>query len=309
MSKKSSNFAPKFDILPQKRTKIVHLFITLKTQKTMAKQSGIHQIKGKIGEMSYYRTKGVSSGIIRSINQGLSERVKSGDEYANTRLNNSEFKNANSIATAAFNSVNSRKRGMMRNFAVAQMTKRALEDIKQGSQAWGVRQPVTELDALICDMLENYAKDGKYDGKFGTFTLSSLTAEGVISGTLEISAETIAALKEQGINGIQLVSSNCLAGEIVVDNEPRLFAGHAIRPFQPIVFPSSEAVTVQLSGSFATPSNVGMSPSGYEFAQEDHNHGFYMVISILPFRQVGSQRYTLQELCTYVAIPIGQIPE
>lgn len=259
--------------------------------------------------MSYYKTKGVSSGIIRSINQGMSERVKSSDEYANTRLNNAEFRNANSIATAAFNSVNSRKRGMMRNFAIANMTKRALADIKQGAQAWGERQPVTELDALICDMLENYAKDGKYDGKYGIIENVDLSAEGTVSGDLVISAETIAALKEQGIDGIQLVSSNCLAGEIVVDSEPRLFAGHGIRPFQPIVFPTGEDVTVQLTGTVSTPSSVGMSPSGYEFAQEDPKHGFYIVVSMLPFRNVGSSRYTLQEMCTYVAIPLGQIPE
>ena len=85
----------------------------------MAKQSGIHQLRGKVGEMSYYRTKGVQDGVVRRINQGMSQRVKTGDEYVNTRLNNAEFKNANAIATAAFNSVNSRKRGMMRNFAVA----------------------------------------------------------------------------------------------------------------------------------------------------------------------------------------------
>lgn len=42
----------------------------------MAKQSGIHQIKGKVGEMSYYKQSGVSSGLIRSINPSMSGRVK-----------------------------------------------------------------------------------------------------------------------------------------------------------------------------------------------------------------------------------------
>lgn len=275
----------------------------------MAKQSGIHQIKGKIGEMSYYKTKGVTAGIIRSINQGLSERVKTGDEYANTRLNNAEFKNANAIATAAFNSVNTRKRGMMRTFAVANMTKRALEDIKQGTQKWGVRMPVTELDTLICDMLENYAKSGKYDGQFGTFQASTLDAQGETSVSISIPAELQVGLMSEGIDGLQLVASRCLAGEIVVDNLPRLFAGNAIYPMQPIVFTGTTDIELTSSDNFSTPSSVGMSPSGYEFAQQDDNHGFYLVVTVLPFRNVGSSRYVLQELCTYIAIPVGQIPD
>lgn len=275
----------------------------------MAKQSGIHQIKGKIGEMSYYKTKGVSAGIIRSINQGISERVKTGDEYANTRLNNAEFKNANSIATAAFNSVNTRKRGMMRTFAVANMTKRALEDIKQGDQQWGVRMPITELDALICDMLENYAKSGKYDGQYGTVTAAPLDAQGSSQVTVEISTEKQAELLALGIDGFLIVVSRCLAGEIEVDGLPRLFAGNAVYPMTPLSIDGVTPILVNQSMSFSTPASVGMSPSGYEFAQEDKNHGFYIVATILPFRSVGSHRYTLQELCTYVALPVGQIPE
>lgn len=68
----------------------------------MAKQSGIHQIKGKIGEHSYYRQTGISSGLIRQINQGMSERVKTSPEYANTRLNNIEFTIATQTAGALF---------------------------------------------------------------------------------------------------------------------------------------------------------------------------------------------------------------
>ena len=115
----------------------------------MAKQMGIHQIRGKVGERSYYKTKGVEAGISRSINQGLSARVKTDEAFANTRLNNAEFKNANAIASAAFRSVPNRKRGMMVNFAVAAMTKKALEAIKEGIGDWGARRPSVELDALI----------------------------------------------------------------------------------------------------------------------------------------------------------------
>ena len=275
----------------------------------MAKQMGIHQIKGKIGERSYYRTKGVDTGISRSINQGLSARVKNGEEYANTRLNNAEFKNANVIATAAFNSVNSRKRGMMRNFAVAAMTKAALEDIKQGTGVWGARVPATELDTLICDMLEKHAKSGSYDGMYGTILDASLAASGEGYFELAGSAEVTNALLDLGIDGFQMVVSKCLAGEVLVDGAPRLYAGSAISPQTPVVLTRDQAIAATFESPLDTPASVGMSQSGYALAQTDTKHGFYLCVTFLPFRQQGASRYTLQEYCTYAAIPLGQIPE
>lgn len=275
----------------------------------MAKQLGIHQIRGKVGERSYYKTKGVEVGISRSINQGLSARVKTAEEYANTRLNNAEFKEANAIATAAFNSVANRKKSMMRNFAIAQMTKKALADIKQDENAWGLRTPATELDALICDMLENYAKSGKYDGEFGTIDVSPLTSAGAISATISLSTELITQLAQQGIDGMVVVPSKALAGTGEVDYSIRVYAGSAIGAPVSEVFGPLDPVTINISGSVATPASVGMSQSGYTFAQEDKNHGFYLVLTFLPFRTVGTERYVIQEYSTYAALPLGQIPE
>lgn len=275
----------------------------------MAKQMGIHQIRGKVGERSYYKTKGVEAGISRSINQGLSARVKSAEEFANTRLNNAEFKNANAIATAAFNSVNTRKRGMMRNFAIAAMTKAALEDIKQGTGVWGARVPSTELDTLICELLEKHAKGGVYDGAFGSITSISLTAEGSFEVQFDLPAEKAAALAALGIDGFVIVPSKCLAGEIIVDGLPRLYAGNAIGIPNSLELDPTEDSGFDISGSVSTPGSVGMSSSGYTFATEDTKHGFYLCVTILPFRTQGAQRFVLQEYCTYVAVPLGQIPE
>lgn len=259
--------------------------------------------------MSYYRQKGVASGLIRGINQGMSARVKTEEGYANTRLNNAEFGNACKIASAAFNSVNTRKRGMMRNFAVAGMAKRALEDIKQGTGAWGVRTPATELDTLICDMLENYAKGGAYDGMFGTVVSATLSDAGAFDVELLLSAEQSVALQGLGIDGFYVVPSKCLSGEIIVDGLPRLFAGNAIgAPVQGDI-ETEVTSSINVTGSVATPSSVGMSQSGYTFALQDTKHGFYLCLTFLPYREQGANRYTLQEYCTYVAIPLGQIPE
>lgn len=275
----------------------------------MAKQSGIHQLRGKVGEMSYYRQKGVQPGLVRKINQGLSSRVKTEEAYTNTRLNNAEFGNACKIASAAFNSVNTRKRGMMRNFAIAAMAKVALEDIKQGTGAWGVRLPATELDTLICNLLENQAKGGVYDGQFGSVNSVSLSSSGQVQISMLLSVSSAQALKDLGIDGFYAVPSRCLAGEIVVDGLPRLFAGSSVGAPDDFTVDPSDQTELSLDLSVATPSSVGMSQSGYTFAQEDPKHGFFVCITFLPYRQQGENRYTLQEYCTYVAIPLGQIPE
>lgn len=275
----------------------------------MAKQSGIHQIRGKVGEMSYYRQKGVETGLVRKINQGLSSRVKTEEAYANTRLNNAEFGNACKIASAAFNSVNTRKRGMMRNFAVAAMAKVALQDIKQGTGSWGARVPATELDALICDLLEKHAKGGVYDGAFGTISSASIDNTGQFTIAVTLDPAQQQALSDLGIDGFYVVPSKCLAGEVLVDGTPRLYAGNSIGTPTPVILDPSDYNDYSLTGSVATPASVGMSQSGYTFATSDEKHGFYACITFLPYRTQGASRYTLQEYCTYVAVPLGQIPD
>lgn len=69
----------------------------------MPKQSGIYQIKGKFENRSYYKPKNMSTGIFRSINQQMSERVKTEPNFANTRANAGEFGCATSFANQIAN--------------------------------------------------------------------------------------------------------------------------------------------------------------------------------------------------------------
>lgn len=110
----------------------------------MAKQSGIHQLKGKVGEMSYYQSTGVSGGLVRRINQGLSDRVKTGEAYANTRLNNAEFGQAGKLASVLAMYITPKFRPMILPFSQSKMAKIILEYIKSNSSApWGQRN-ITE---------------------------------------------------------------------------------------------------------------------------------------------------------------------
>lgn len=116
----------------------------------MAKQSGLHQIRGKVGEHSYYKQTGVAAGLIRSINQGMSARVKTGEEYANTRLNNAEFGQACRIAAVLGKLITPKYRPMILPFSQSKMAKMILEEIKTKTGNWGERDLGTgDVETLV----------------------------------------------------------------------------------------------------------------------------------------------------------------
>lgn len=128
----------------------------------MAKQSGLHQIRGKVGDFSYYKQSGVSAGIIRGINQGMSSRVKTGDEYANTRRNNKEFANACEIAASFGACVVPKWRPMFLTFSQAAIAKAVLSFIKEDDTTgttWGTRSLRESDFASALESLNNRAKN------------------------------------------------------------------------------------------------------------------------------------------------------
>lgn len=128
----------------------------------MAKQSGIHQLRGKVGEMLYYRQSGITGGLVRTINQAMSERVKKGQEYVNVRLNNAEFGHACRIAGALGRSIVPKWRPMILPFSQSKLAKDVLNLIKldkTSGSTWGTRS-ITQADVQSClDSLNTLAKN------------------------------------------------------------------------------------------------------------------------------------------------------
>lgn len=273
----------------------------------MAKQTGLHLIKGKVGEYSYYRSAGVDAPLMRRINQGMSARVKNGDEYANTRLNNAEFKNAQALATFLFNAVPSRKSSMVRRFAIAEMTKKGLEYIKDGSGNWGARIPVASMDGIAVDLLENRAKTGPYAGEFGNINVDASGSS--IEITIEYDSLTASDLLSKGITGFYaLIVKGALAE--VVDSDGFVRQHFGVSSISPSDESSIDPEGGELSFPFTpSPATLGMSPAGYTEAQAASNNGMYSIISFIPYRAVGSQRHSLYEYATFACLNLGPIPE
>lgn len=273
----------------------------------MAKQSGIHQLRGKVGEMSYYRQSGVESGLVRKINQGLSDRVKNAEEYVNTRLNNAEFKRANRLATVAFRSIYPSWRSMYRRFAVAEMTKRFLELIKEGTGSWGSRYPAVELGGAFEDVLLHYAKNGEYQGQFGNISKSIGTSSVTVGAftfdqniphiTQSFTREAAASMAAQGINGVNIYSRtvfvSCTDMPLVAMSVP-VMTGIGVSA-DPQWEPSEEEFETDTIDS----SSVIAPPLIKTQIISATNAGVYLVHVMVPYRTIGGVNHELQELATY----------
>lgn len=273
----------------------------------MAKQVGIHQIRGKVDGRSYYRQAGVADGLSRSINQGLSDRVKNSPEYANTRLNNAEFKRANRLATVAFRSIYPSWRSMYRRFAVANMTKRFLELVKGGTGSWGLRYPLVELGGAFEDVLLHYAKNGEYQGQFGDINKSSSITEISVGGSTfnqnvpaisqSLTRESASAMAAQGINGLNIYSRSVY---VACDQDVMMAMSVPVKvslgvSSDPEWVPSTEdfeAVDLMDSKVIApTPIKTQISAAP--------NAGVYLVHVMVPYRTINGVSHELQELATY----------
>lgn len=89
----------------------------------MAKQRGIHQIRGKIDNLSYYEQKYVRGGLIRRINAAMSERLKTDPAFANTRIANRFFGGCSLYASVLLSSFGSRNIYLHKPYRQALLTK------------------------------------------------------------------------------------------------------------------------------------------------------------------------------------------
>lgn len=260
----------------------------------MAKQSGLHQIRGKVGEHSYYRQTGVNSGLIRGINQGLSSRVKTGDEYANTRLNNAEFGAACNVAGTLGRMVVPKYRPMVLPFSQSIMAKKILELAKAHPAFWGQRVVTSEDTPDLAQILSDTSKLRISDFMTCTVTRPS---EGSAVVNLDLSLSQVSSLISLGIDGLNFKASlyNVRTGQYSQDTGKILRSSLRLAVAQD----NDETLTSNEPVSSSLDFTVGAFPTVTGFT----NHRFIVVL-IQPYRQVGNATYTLQEYCMFVAFEL-----
>lgn len=257
----------------------------------MAKQSGLHQLRGKVGEHSYYKQTGVASGLVRSINQGMSARVKTSEEYANVRLNNAEFGQAGRIAKVLGMFITPKYRPMILPFSQSKMCKVLLESIKQDtSAAWGKRN-VPSLDSGVSVLVNALNSVRKNDPESYGVSIS-ISEDKLVINTDDVLAP--AKLNAIGANGynIRVIAACPWIGTAISDGYGDSFARANIYDISGAT--SSDDYSVDYAFR-PTP------PQGWPAFQQN-----FFVIIIMPYRQINDTDYVLQEHCTYFA---AEVPE
>lgn len=256
----------------------------------MAKQSGIHQLRGKVGEMSYYRQSGVQQGLVRSINQGLSERVKTSQEFANTRLNNEEFKTATEFAAALLNGVVPIYRPMFNVFRNAKLSGKVLSIIKSNTGSWGSRI-IAQVNASTVAQAMNEISKNRASDLFDIAVTADSTEISVAGNASSSLRDVLSAI---GANGV-----------IVKAYDVAIYEGTPERAGQErkktlVRLGSAAEVDFSIDDGSGTGFDMSLEPLVADLSILTGRTPVYFVYTILmPYRTVNNVQHILQEACCY----------
>lgn len=267
----------------------------------MAKQSGLHQLRGKVGEHSYYRQTGITAGLVRSINAALSSRVKTDAAYANTRLNNREFGQAGRLASMLANYISPKFRPMVLPFSQSKMAKVLLEFIKLDSTAsWGARNLTVENSGQAqVDALNAVVKN-----RFEDWGIRITGDEETTSVTFVTTGQTLQKLMAIGASGFALkfIASTSWIGTYSASDEKyaQSFARGNVYEESVALAPGDSDAEIEIKYTLRP-----APPTGWPAFMA----GRMGVAIVLPYRVVNGVQHTLQEHCTYFAWELadGQI--
>lgn len=258
----------------------------------MAKQSGIHQLKGKLRGMSYYRQKGVEDGLARSINQGLSKRVKEDVAYANTRLNAAEFGTVGAFAGACIRNISDRQRAMLKDFATGDLAKFLKSIIPADTtNPWGQRTLAgLGTGGVLVDKINTYAKNDFTYFVGGVFDTSVLVTEKSVTWTpnAELPSGWGSVLASKGATGafvtmyaynvtMQVSGKAPYKSEATVQiiGDEDVVIGESVTITEPVVVPD------------------------YFIISDEGNLFTKVLVVVRPYKEVNGQKYIMQELCTF----------
>ena len=255
----------------------------------MAKQSGIHQLRGKVGEMSYYRQAGVAGGLVRGINPGMSSRVKTSVEYANTRLNNDEFKTATQYAANVLRAVVPIYRPMFNTFRNAKLAAKVLELIKSNTGTWGNRIITPSNQEAIISAVNSLSKNRAAD----LVTLTTVQDADYVKINAVIPGTMQAVLDSIGADGVEIKCYD------VAVYEPAASTPMAERAPMEIRVGESTLITFLVSDAPGTEDSADVQPLLPDLTIQTKLPviTYYAYAVIMPYREIDNKKYVLQEGC------------
>lgn len=275
----------------------------------MSKQKSIIKLAGRVDDQSFYYSK--NGGYqMRKINPGMSSRVKNGAEYANTRLNNAEFGAAGSVAGAIIRGIAQRWRFILTAIATGTLVKH-IKDLMANdyTSEWGKRiiavADMPSVQEKLTSLSKNAVPAEVLDYMRSKFVYDSNSKKVQALEALNLSDETIAELKAKGADGaaVAVYGYNVLAPQLDAEGKDYLPSTNVAARFA-----AAEGDADFTAGTIAPLINAATETANVAVLNETTHFGGMLVV-VLPYRKVGSGKYTLQELCSaaWVAATAGTV--
>lgn len=261
----------------------------------MAKQKGNHLYHGKLGGEVFYMQKGVGA-VVRTQNEGMSERVKSAPEFANTRKNSSEFGGAGKLAGLAVRTVSQRWRYILDPFATGKLAKLIYEQVKlDTANPWGERElPATSM-AAIQEAYNRFSKNEMEATVVSTLSNVSFSPESEdisVSATATMDVDFVNRMNSIGANKVQthFCVMECAKPQFdPASGKYSIDAAHNTFRILNTVTPDVEVGNLIIDdGSFSATSS--------EVQNTTESLGGVLVV-MLPMRTINNVDYVLQEHC------------
>lgn len=259
----------------------------------MAKSSELLALRGKVAGKSFYAMKGVEGTLVRSINEGMSNRVKNDAAYANTRLNAAEFGSAGSMAGAVIRTVSKRWRTILQAFATAMLTKAVRNLVIQDTvNAWGQRLlSVSGWQDAVRDAVSRLVKNSYAENFANGITASASAAGQAVTVNVVITEHDSEALVSLGANGVRYEAYRQRVAA------PKFVNGKYAAPVASVEYIGAVNTRIGVSDTqqiTGTPVVDG----------EDTETMESVIVVALPTRTLNGEAYILQELCSCEWLPI-----
>lgn len=270
----------------------------------MAKQTSLIKINGKADGQSFYTSKN-GGALMRSINKGMSARVKDAKEYANTRKNNAEFGACGDFAGAIIKPISLRWRFILSSIATGMLVKKLKELVKLDTAGkWGQRVVQLANFGEIRETLNSLSKNELPEQVAAVLNggVQFNAAQNVVSltSTGEISESDQLDYKAAGIDGMKIQVFNFIVDKPTFDASANAYTP-AISRIQPI---DALTANVEFTGTGTVDVFGDLDGSVSESPVDTASKLGGLLVVCLPFRKVGGAANILQEKCSAYIAPV-----
>ena len=264
----------------------------------MAKQKGLAKFAGKIDDQSFYYSKN-GGYMSRKINPGMSARVKTAAEYANTRLNNAEFGGAGACAGAIVRGISQRWRFILSPIATGMLVKAIKKEMmKDTTSPWGRRKVAAADMPAIQDVFNGMSKNnvpaGVVDFVKNQVKYDATNNMVFASDGGQLTADEVAELKAKGADGVNVsyYAYNVDAPTPDADGNSYEIATNRIQHLSGLDDGGDLVIGSQLviGAADGQVTSFGTISSATAIAG--------VLAIVMPYKNVGAKQYVLQELCS-----------